>query len=453
MREIDDYVAKVMYEIDHKKEFVNPDSGKKYSVSNWVDASSSMDEHDFIKIMAPLVRGNRGVTYHLRKRSLSGKIKEELIIGILYPGNQKGLEKVLQEIKGRAAHSSKRTYIVCLPAMHYTEWKLPTIPNVYFVIADLVRERVYLDQTVEFKGAKEYKDIFMPGRKHVTTALPVQELKNKVIEHINSKMKLTYSATSVARELSLQKEDIEEAFFLLQNSGFLNCRVEDVDGEEHLYLFSTISPTSRQEEGAIDRLEKLLESVLKTEDEKTIEDYKGEVNVIDIKLHKELEKRENEYGTLEKWYNYHAKKKNSATINEIIDIQKRLKEEIGNLQAQRQRVEKLKDIISREKGELLPESVVEGVSNSERKISEEEKEYARIQKLTDILLEMKLPKEEVKGLVERAHNPDWWLNDWTYESNMVCPSCNLSGSVSSIEIETSKGKRRTYYCDECGYVW
>ena len=66
---------------------------------------------------------------------------------------------------------------------------------------------------------------------------------------------------------------------------------------------------------------------------------------------------------------------------------------------------------------------------------------------------MNLPREEIKTIVGQAQNPDWWVDDWEYEQNKKCPSCNMDNSVSSKTIDTSAGKKKLYYCDECGFVW
>ena len=446
--EIEDYLTVVKNRIDKTKKFTDPYTGKEYTVTEWKDANSSMDESRFLKVDAPLIRGYKGTSYFIKKGFLRPKTR--LVISLMDIDEERvDLQKITENVE----RSIKKgvTYIFCLPTADYRDWKFPTIQRVYYIVADIKKQNVYTDETAEFKGVENYKNLFMPKVKDIRTSMSVQKVQGKVEGYVTKEKKLTYSFEELSNKLKLPEADIEKAAASLEKSRFLSCRIETVDGKRYLYLFSVLDPKSTEEEKRIRHLEGIIAKLTGKKDEKELEQYKKEVNVLDIKIQQMLEKREKEHSILNEWYSAYKSQKNADMIDNIRQMQNRLAGYMESLRTQKERIERLKGAIAKDEKELVPKDVVGEEKSLE--ISEEAKIYKRMHSLTEILLNLNIPDDEMKQLLKIAEKEGWWLDEWESEDDLVCPNCATAHKSDSREIQTSAGKRTIHYCNNCGYVW
>lgn len=439
---VSNYIEDVKKKIEEKKTFRDPITGKEYKIKKWMPVKSSLADYEGLSIGGGYLRGTRGVTYIIKKKSgFSLTFQTKFVISIIYPGDIRDTATLKEKILDKIKVEPEVFYIFCFPSLKGWKGEAPASARSAYVLVDLKNNSIY---SIDDRIKKEYASIFVPSISKSEKIL--SDLEEGVKEYIRTHGKLYYSAEEVSRGMRISVSDVKKAFLSLEKEHFFGGTVERVRGEVNFNLFSYVEEKDEEHIGFFERILRKKENT----DNRDIESYKKEINSMYIEYDERIKEMEDFLGFLDKLYKKAKTEKNSRTAVEITRTQKRARKELKRLEKMMYRIDRLRDGFISMRKEEISEKILEKVPVEEKYISEEDRKIRREKEFLELLWDMGLSEEEEERLHRESMGDEWWEEGEGVK--IPCPKCGEL-AVYYQDINVSGGKKRIYYCDNCGHVW
>ncbi len=439
---VSNYIEDVKKKIEEKKIFHDPITGKEYKIKKWMHVKSSLADYEALIIEGGYLRGVRGVTYIIKKKSGFGlKFQTKFIISIIYPGDIRDTAALKEKILDKIKPEPEVSYIFCFPSLKGWKGEAPVSARSAYVLVDLKNNSIY---SIDNRIKKEYASIFVPSISKAEKILSNTE--ERVKEYIGTHGKLYYSAEEVSKGMGISMADVEKAFLSLEKEHFFGGTVERIRGKVNFNLFSYVEEKDEEHIGFFERILNKKENA----DDSDIDRYKKEINSMYIEYDERIREIEDFLGFLDELYKKARAEKNSREAVEITRTKERAQKELKRLEKTMYRIDRLRDGFISMRKEKIPEKIMEKVPVGEKYVTEEERRIRREKEFLEILWDIGLTEEEEEKLRKECISAGWWQDGMPV--NIPCPECG-EPAVYSLDIDVQGTKKKIYYCDNCGHVW